>query len=258
MAAGREPEDCVLGEQPLLRREAAEAEPLVGMVERQLELPARAGVRVAGRLGRQPQSHLPQQLAPGEPEAVAPAHPHEMLDRGALEPGRRPARQVADARERPAPLPLEHELGRRLLAPIAHEPEPDSHSSRFPFPVSPFPFYRAPHITPIHIRQQNHDVIAVRVPSQRVERIKPHRLVVEERAVVLGRVVVPEPRRLVGEQPERRGVRFGEPEFRERDHLREYPLGGRLGNAARRGTVPELLPELRHHFSAAAPAHGAP
>src|SRR2546429_9986582 len=90
----------VLGEQPLLRREAAEAEPLVGMVERQLELPARAGVRVAGRLGRQPQSHLPQQLAPGEPEAVAPAHPHEVLDPGALEPGTRPARQGSDAHER--------------------------------------------------------------------------------------------------------------------------------------------------------------
>src|SRR5205823_7521218 len=119
---------------------------------------------------------------------IAPAHPHEVLDRGALEPGRRPARQVADAREWPAPLPLEHELGRRLLAPVTDEAESHPHSSRFPFPVSRFPFYRAPHITLVHIWELNLDPVAFRVPSQRVERVESHRLIVEERAVVLGRV----------------------------------------------------------------------
>src|SRR3989441_6987679 len=48
------------------------------------------------RIGREPQPHLPQQLAPREPEAVAPAHPHQVLDRSPLEPGRRAAYEVTD------------------------------------------------------------------------------------------------------------------------------------------------------------------
>src|SRR5437879_13058592 len=105
MSARRESQDRVFGEQPLVRRETAEPEPLVGMVERQLELPPRAGIRVACRLGRQPQSHLPQQLAPGEPEAVAAPPPHEVLDRAALGLELPPTCQVADAREKPPSLP---------------------------------------------------------------------------------------------------------------------------------------------------------
>src|SRR5256884_7946895 len=120
---------------------------------------ARAASRVGGAPGRQTRSHLPQQPAPGEPEAVAPTHPREMLDRGALEPGRRPTRQVADAREQPAPLPLEHELGRRLLTPVPDKPEPHSHDTTLM--ASPLSrrergtggeVHRAPHITRIHIR----------------------------------------------------------------------------------------------------------
>src|SRR2546422_6673678 len=87
MAARGEPQHCVLGEQPLGRREPAEARALVGVVERELELAAAARFAAALRIGREPQPHLPQQLAPREPEAVAPAHPHQVLDRAALEPG---------------------------------------------------------------------------------------------------------------------------------------------------------------------------
>src|SRR6266480_2644059 len=69
---------------------------------------------------------------------------------------------------------------------------------------------------------------------------------------------MPEPRRLVGEQAERGGVRLGEAELGERDHLREHALGGRFGDAARRRAVLELLPEPRHQLAAAPPAHGPP
>src|SRR5207245_8580369 len=89
MAARGEPQHCVLGEQPLGRREPAEAQALVGVVERELELAAAARFAAALCFGREPQPHLPQQLAPREPEAVAPAHPHQVLDRGPLEPGDR-------------------------------------------------------------------------------------------------------------------------------------------------------------------------
>src|SRR5216110_1954057 len=240
------------------RLEAAESESLVGMIERQLELPPCARVHPVLRFRRQPQPHLPQELAPGEPEAVASSHPHEMLDRGALELGRRPAHEVADTRVRPAPLALDHDRRRRLLAPVAHEPKPDPNASRFPFPVSPFPLNRAPHVTQIHIRQPDLDAVPLGIASQRVERVEPHRLVVEEGAIVLGRVIMPEPRRLVGEQAERRGVRLGETELRERDHLCEHALCCLLGDAARRRALLELLPEPRHQLAAAPPAHRPP
>src|ERR1051325_295809 len=145
---------------------------LGGLVEGERERRAGAGARPRSRLGGHPRPPLPQQLAPGEPQAVAPAHPHEVLDRRALELRGRPARQVADARERPAPLPLEHEFGRRLLAPVPHEPEPDSHGISSPLSRRERGTGgedRAPHITLIHIWQQNLDIIAFRVPSQCVE-----------------------------------------------------------------------------------------
>src|SRR6266849_2787127 len=104
MTARREPQYRVLGEQPLVGLEPVEAEPLVRMVERQLELAAPAGVRAARRLGCEPQANLPQQRAP---------------------------REVADARERPVPLPLDDRRGRGLLTPVAQEAEPH------PYPALP-------------------------------------------------------------------------------------------------------------------------
>src|SRR2546426_7120878 len=100
--------------------------------------------------------------------------------------------------------------------------------------------------------------VTLGVAPQRVERVESHRLVVEERTVILGRVIMPEPRRLVSEQPERRGVRLGETELAEGDHLREHPLGGRDGDAACRRPVAGLLPESRHQPPAAPAAPWAP
>src|SRR5204863_337348 len=119
-------------------------------------------------------------------------------------------------------------------------------------------FNRAPHVARVHVGEPDLDPVPLGVASQDVERIEPHRLVVEEGAIILGGVIVPEPRRLVGEQAERGGVRLGEAELGERDHLREHALCGLLGDSARRRAIPELLPEPRHQLAAAPPAHGPP
>src|SRR6266852_4179146 len=156
MTARREPQYRVLGEQPLVGLEPVEAEPLVRMVERQLELAAPAGVRAARRLGCEPQADLPQQLAPRESEAVASAHPHEVLDGAALEPGWRAPHEVADACERPVPLPLDDRRGRGLLTPVAQEAEPH------PYPALP---HCAPHVARVHVRQPDLDAVALGVAA---------------------------------------------------------------------------------------------
>src|SRR5437870_13211366 len=136
MAARREAEHAVLGEQSLAGLEPAEAQVLERVVERQLELaPAASVVPRMGR-GRQPQAHLPHELAPGESDPVAPAHPHQILARRALELRGRAPHDVAHAPERAALLALGHDRGRRLLAPISDEREAYPHDTSYP---SPFP-----------------------------------------------------------------------------------------------------------------------
>src|SRR2546428_5250779 len=103
MAARGEPQDGVFGEQPLGRLEATEPESLVGMVERQLELPPAARVHSVLRFRRKPQPHLPEELTAGEPEATTPPHPPAMVTRGALEGGAGAAQRSCDA---PPPAPL--------------------------------------------------------------------------------------------------------------------------------------------------------
>src|SRR2546426_5520407 len=71
-------------------------------------------------------------------------------------------------------------------------------------------FNRAPHVARVHVGEPDLDPVPLGVASQDVERVEPHRLVVEEGAIIFGGVIVPEPRRLVGEQAERGGVRLGE------------------------------------------------
>src|SRR5881296_3956520 len=136
MAARREAEHGVLGEQSLAGLEPAEAQVLERVVERQLELVPTAGVVPRMGRGRQPQAHLPHELAPGESEPVAPAHPHQVLDRRALELRGRAPHDVAHAPKRAALLALGYDRGRRLLAPISDEREAYPHDTSSP---SPFP-----------------------------------------------------------------------------------------------------------------------
>src|SRR5207245_319823 len=106
---------------------------------------------------RQPQPHLPQQLAPGEPEAVAPAHPYEVLDPRALELRRRAAHEIPQAAVAAVTLAFEHHRRSGFLAPIANESESHPHGPRFPLPASRFPFYRAPHVARVHVGEADLD-----------------------------------------------------------------------------------------------------
>src|SRR5207249_12001796 len=108
-----------------------------------------------------------------------------MLDRGALELGRGAPHEVADTAELTGTLPLSHHAGRRLFAPVAHEPEPHSHSSRIPHPASRISLYHAPHVARVHVGEADFDAVPLGVASQDVERVEPHRLVVEEGAIIL-------------------------------------------------------------------------
>src|SRR2546426_4674653 len=121
MAARREAEHGLLGEKWLAGFEPAEAQVLERVVEWQLELAPAAGVVPRIGRGRQPQAHLPYELAPGEPEPVAPAHPHQVLDRRALELRGRAPHHVAHAPKRASLLALGDDRRGRLLAPIPDE-----------------------------------------------------------------------------------------------------------------------------------------
>ena len=257
MPAGGESERGILGEQALVWRKAAKRQPLMGMVQRQLELPAAPAVCRARGLGREPQTDLPEQLAPRQAEGIATADPHERFDGRSFELGRRAADEIAHALESAVAFALRDGGDRGFFTPVANESQANSERGRFPFPIPRFPFNRAPDIAHIDIRQPQLDAVAHRIAPQRVERVEAHRLIIEERDVVLDRVIVPEPRRLVGEQAERRSVRLGESELTERDHLAEDFLCRGFGDAAGDGTVTKFLPKAGDEIVRAAAAHGA-
>src|SRR5260370_38863797 len=60
------------------------------------------------------------------------------------------------------------------------------------------------------------------VAEQHVRRVEAHRLIVEQRRVVLGAVVVPQPGRLIRQHGERIRVTLGEAELRERAQFVEH------------------------------------
>jgi len=68
------PRTVLFGEQPLGRLEAAEAESLVRMMTRELELPPSARVHAVRRFRRKPQPTLPEELAPGGPKPFASSY----------------------------------------------------------------------------------------------------------------------------------------------------------------------------------------
>src|SRR5207245_11473926 len=109
---------------------------------------------------------------------------------------------------------------------------------------------------PVHIGESNVEAMPPGIPTQCIEPVEPHRLVVEERDVVLDRVVALEPSGLVREEPERGGVGFREPEFRKCDYLLEDSTGDRFRNVSRRRACPELLSESLHKLAASPSAHG--
>src|SRR6185503_16291545 len=123
MAARREAEGGVLGQEALVGGQTAEMELLVGVIQGQFKLPAPPAIARAGRLGWQTQPYLPEQLTPGQAEAIAPADPHQGLDRGALERGGRAADEIADALERTVALAFLDGCHCGFFAPMTNEPQ---------------------------------------------------------------------------------------------------------------------------------------
>src|SRR6266704_2147794 len=134
MPAGGESERGILGEQALVGRKAAKRQLLMGMVQRQLELPAAPAVRRARRFGREPETDLPEQLAPRQAEGIAPADPHKRFDAQAFELGRRTPDEIAYALEWAMLLALCNGRGRGCFTPVAHEPQSNSYRSPLPAP----------------------------------------------------------------------------------------------------------------------------
>src|SRR2546427_8668336 len=50
-------------------------------------------------------------------------------------------------------------------------------------------FNRAPHVARVHVGEPDLDPVPLGVASQDVERVEPHRLVVEEGAIIFGGVI---------------------------------------------------------------------
>src|SRR3989441_8586597 len=108
------------------------------MIQRELELAPPASVAAALGLGREPETHLPQQLAPGESEPITAADPHECFDRRSFESRRSASYEIADALERSVLLTLQYSGGRRLLPPMPHQIPTDSLCSPLRAPSPPF------------------------------------------------------------------------------------------------------------------------
>src|SRR5207247_10344919 len=157
-------EGRILGEGTFARGQAAEGKPLVRVAQGQLELAPAAPVARPLGLGREPQPHLPEQLPARKAEPVAPAHPDEGLDRRAFQRGGGTPHEVADAAVWTVLLPLGHSGGRRLLAPVAYEAEPNAERAVLD---------GTPDVAPVHVGQPDRDVVALRVAAQRVERVEP-------------------------------------------------------------------------------------
>src|SRR5262249_41702187 len=144
------------------------------------------------------ETELPEQPPPLA-ELVAGAGGDEGLETVAVE--LEPLSEVADAGERPGALALLDDRPRARLAERLHVFEPDPHS----IALEPALDGAAVDVDRPHL-----DSAPLRVAHERRRRVEAHRLRVQERREELARVVVPQPRRLVCKQPERRRVRLRE------------------------------------------------
>ncbi len=238
MHADRQRRVPVVGEHPLPVGLAGQLRRLRGRLERERELPRPAARALAARR----RAELPQEVAPRAPHVARPGR-DERLERA--EPDRRAAREVAELRVRL----LRDDRLRLLLADRADVAEPDPHRAVLD---------RAARGAPVHVRRAHLDPAPLRVAHERRRRVEAHRLRVQERAQELGRVVVPQPRRLVGEQRERRRVRLREAEAREADELVVDRVRGPLVDPVAEAAVDEARPERLDRLLAALAAHRAP
>ena len=217
-----------------------------GRVERQGELALLPSAPGHGLRARH-EPELPEEHAAQASERVAGPRGDERLQPRPVE--RRPLRQLAHSGERPAPLPLGDDRLRLLLAERADVFEPDAHGLLFE---------RALGLAPVHVRRAHLDPSPLRVAHERRRRVEAHRLLVQERAEELARVVVPQPGRLVREQPERGRVRLREAERREPVQLLEDHLRRLAVDPSPERPVDEALVERLDRLAAALAAHRPP
>src|SRR6266571_285906 len=178
-----------------------------GRIERERELlllAARAGDTVRARH----EAELPEQLPPRHMKAVAGAGNDQRLE--AVLRQLSALRKVAHALERAVSLALLDDRLRLGFADAVDVVDADAHRAVLD---------RALGGADVHVRGTRLDPAPLAVADERRRRIEAHRLCVEERAQELGRMVVPQPGGLVGEQPERRRMRLRKPETGEADEL---------------------------------------
>ena len=117
---------------------------------------------------------------------------------------------------------------------------------------------RAARLAQVDVGRAHLDPAPLGVADEARRRVKAHRLLVQEPAEELGRIVVAQPCRLVGEQAERGGVRLREPEAREADERVEDAVGHLLGDALRDRALDEARPVRLERLVAPLAAHRAP
>jgi hypothetical protein len=148
-------------------------------------------------------------------QRVAGARPREALERRPAGTGT--GDQVLERAERPGRLARGHELGDLVRA--------DAHDVAQPDADGALRRDGAADGARVDVGRQDLDPAPLRLVDERVGRVETHRLLVEQRAQELRRVVHAQPGRLVGQQPERRAVGLGEAEPREPDDHRPHVLG---------------------------------
>ena len=219
-AGGRRPRGSVVrvvGEHPLPVGLLGQLGDRRGRLERERELPSSPPSRrsrAAGRADSQSSSRrgAERSQAPDATSASSAAR----LDRRALrEVARR--RRTAARRRPPRPPP------RRPTGCSRGRPAPRRPSMRAARGAAAFTS-GGQHLHPAPLA----------VADEARRRVEAHRLGVQQRAEELGRVVVAQPRGLVGEQRERGRVRLREAEAREADELVVDAVGGLAVDALRR------------------------
>ena len=154
---------------------------------------------------------LPERLPPAQPEAIERADRDQVLDR--IRADRAAADEIGQRAVRAVRLPLEHDPPGRIAAERLDVGQPD------PDPVAILD--RAADAAQVDIRREDPHPVPLGVVDQHVRGVEAHRLVVEQRADELGRVVVLQPARLIGQHGEGGGVRLREAVRGEAEQLPE-------------------------------------
>src|SRR5688572_12049453 len=130
----------------------------------------------------QEQTELPERLTATETEAIGRADGDQVF--GGFDAQRNPAHDVGERREWATSVTFGDEAGSDLLAGLRDISQTDTDRVAMD---------RALHPALVDIGRQNANLVPSGVVSQNVRRVKPHRLIVQQRADKFGRVVVLEP-----------------------------------------------------------------